>query len=103
MADTYKSLSALYAQRKEEQAKALGALESYNQQKQRAQASFMESLDRLAQISEVLSDIELVDRINTTVARGRSMDFSPENIREFARELDAVIKDLETQIKEKLA
>lgn len=103
MADSYKALSELYAKRKEEQAKALGALESYNQQKKRAQTEFLNSLEHLSQIVGILSDVELANRVAETIARGKALDFSPESIKVFARELDSVINDLETEIKEKLA
>lgn len=98
----FQELSELYSQKKDEYARAKGAMDIYKQQKDSAQINFKNSLYSLKNVSAECKDLNTVSKIEHLVQTGLNLDFTTENLQEFAKEIDSVCEDLEAVIRENL-
>ncbi len=98
----FKELADRYAKLKEDQATKRGAMEAYRIQRDRAIQDFRNSVNALKSAGSVIIDDATRAKVNEVVVAAESMDFSQENISEFARALNGVIEELESHIEEQM-
>ena len=101
--DSYKQLSELYAKRKEEHARAMGALESYKQQKERAQTALKNSLYVLREAANECLDADLQSEVITLIQQGEQLQMDPQHVTEFSQHVNALCVKIENKLKELLA
>lgn len=98
--NTYNQLSALYAQRKEEYAKAQGAYEAYLLQKSKAEEEFKQSILNLQNVMATCPDDELSAQLQAITSKALSEELTPQYVSDLMQNLLAVISKLEVTIKE---
>lgn len=101
--DSYKQLSELYAKRKEEHARAMGALESFKQQKERAEIALKNSLYSLREATAECADIELQAQVTQLISEGEGIVLDTEHVADFSQKVNALCVEIENRLKELLA
>lgn len=96
----YNQLSALYAQRKEEYAKAQGAYEAYVIQKSKAEQDLKQTLATLQSVILSCPDEDISSDLNSIIMSINSSELTPEFATKMMSELNSVINSLESKIKE---
>lgn len=100
--DSYKQLSELYAKRKEEHARAMGALESYKQQKERAEIALKNSLYALREAANECMDSDLQAKVIELIQKGDQLQMDPQHVTEFSQHVNSLCVQIENKLKELL-